>query len=81
MGLLARWQHLRLVGSVAQQAVPEAVPSEPDFGDGLNEPGLLEPEQRLVDRPPGQLAQRLLVELRTERGGQLRHPQVDARSP
>ena len=38
-------------------------------------------DQRLVDRPPGQLAQRLLVELRTERGRQLRDAQVDAGCP
>ena len=74
-------QELRLVGGVAQEAVPEAVPTEPDLGDPLNERGVLQAHQRLVDRPPGQLAQRLLVELGTERGRQLRDMQVDAGSP
>ncbi len=81
MGCLAGWQHLRLVHGVAQEAVPEAVPSQPDFGDRLNDRGVLETEQGLVDRPPGQLAQRLHFELGAERGRQLRHAQVDSRCP
>ena len=43
--------------------------------------GVLETDQRLVDRPPGQLAQRFLVEFGTERGGQLCDAQVDAGCP
>ena len=79
--LLAGRQHLRLVGGVAQEAVPEAVPAQPDLGDRLDERGVLEPDQRLVERPPGQLAQRLFVELGAERGRQLRDAQVDAGCP
>ena len=78
---LAGWQHLRLVGGVAQEAVPEAVPPEPDLGDRLDERGVLQADQRLVDRPPGQLTQRSLVELGAERGRQLRDAQVDAGCP
>ena len=74
-------QHLRLVGGVAQEAVPEAVPPQPDLGDRLDDRGVLQSDQRLVDRPPGQLAQRFLVELGAERGRQLRDAQVDARCP
>ena len=74
-------QQLCLVRGVAEEAVPEAVPTQPDLGDRLDDRGVLQAEQRLVDRPPGQLAQRLLVEFGAERGRQLRDAQVDARCP
>ena len=52
MGLLADGQQLRLIGRVAEEPVPEAVPSHPDLGHPLNERCLLKADQSIVDRPP-----------------------------
>jgi hypothetical protein len=78
VGCLARGQHLGLVGGIPQQTVPEPVAAQPDRADRFDDAGVLQPEQRLVDRSPGQLEQRVLVELGAERGRKLDDSQVDA---
>ncbi len=59
----------------------EAVPAQPDLGTGSMIPASSSRTQRVVERAPGQLAQRLLVELGAERGRQLRDAEVDAGRP
>jgi hypothetical protein len=79
--LLPYRQDLRLVGRVAHQVVPEAVPAQPDLGHTLNEGGVLQAGQRDVDVTAGEPAKRLLVELASEGGRYLCHTEIDARRP
>ena len=82
MGLLADGQHLRLVRGVAQQAVSEAVPPQPDLGDPLNDarPPPVAASASSTGRPAS-CRSGSSSNSAPERGGQLRHAQVDARSP
>ena len=81
VGRLAGRQELASRRRRPQQPVPEAVPPQPGLGDRLDQPGVVEAGQRVVDRPAGEPAERLLVELDAEGRRQLRDAQVDAGCP